>query len=202
MSIRQENKPHEDHDVQKDEKHADDSSDDDDELARIREKRLQELKAKSKAVSQVSTITGGEYKEIQEQEFLKEVTGTANVVVHFYHQEFTRCKIIDKHLEVLAKVHQNTKFLKIDSEKSMFFINKLVIRVLPTLVFFHNGIVVDRLVGFDDLGGSDEFKTEVLAMRIAKSGVLELKSNKAALTILSKSDAKKGNNNNIDKDDY
>lgn len=42
----------------------------------------------------------GEYREIVEEEFLKEVCGSVYVVVHFYHQEFFNCKIVDKHLRV------------------------------------------------------------------------------------------------------
>jgi hypothetical protein len=30
-------------------------------------------------------------------------TTTENVVVHFYHRDFERCKIVDKHLALLAK---------------------------------------------------------------------------------------------------
>ncbi|EGG19441.1 phosducin-like protein [Cavenderia fasciculata] len=155
-------------------RHNDIIEDDDDELSRIREKRLQELREKSKALQHLS-VTSGNYVEIQEQEFLKAVTGSPNVVVHFFKEEFQRCKIIDKHLNILAKVHANTTFLKMNAEKAQFFATKLNIRILPTLVFFSNGIAVDRIVGFEDIGGSDDFKTEDLAKRIARSGIMELK---------------------------
>ena len=48
--------------------------------------------------------------EIDEKEFLPEVTTTKHVVAHFYHQEFERCRIMDKHLAVMAKKYFETKF--------------------------------------------------------------------------------------------
>ena len=44
----------------------------------------------------------GEYREIVEEEFLKEVCGSLYVVVHFFHPEFFNCKIVDKHMRVRA----------------------------------------------------------------------------------------------------
>ena len=40
---------------------------------------------------------------------------------------------------------------------------------------FKNGIAVDKIVGFEELGGTDEFPTLVLSRRIVKSGVLKAK---------------------------
>lgn len=51
----------------------------------------------------------GEYREIVEEEFLKEVCGSEYVIVHFYHLEFLRCKVGRQHLPVAARprrVHQ------------------------------------------------------------------------------------------------
>lgn len=43
----------------------------------------------------------GQYTEITvEKDFLKLVTTTNFVVCHFYHKDFRRCDIMDKHLEV------------------------------------------------------------------------------------------------------
>ena len=47
--------------------------------------------------------------------------------------------------------------------------------MLPTIVMFKNGIAVDKIVGFEELGGIDEFPTLVLTRRIVKSGVLKAK---------------------------
>lgn len=66
-----------------------------------------------------------EYNEIKEDDFLPIVTKTKNVVCHFFHKEFDRCKILDQHLKNLCSYHPETAFIKLEAEKSPFFINKL-----------------------------------------------------------------------------
>lgn len=76
-----------------------------------------------------------------------------------------RCKIMDKHLALLAPQHPEAKFIKIDAEKAPFFVGKLQVQVLPTLVFFEEGVAKERLQGFQGLadgmakGKEDEFPT-------------------------------------------
>ena len=52
---------------------------------------------------------------------------------------FFRCKIFDKHLEILAKKHLETKFMKLDVEKAPFLTQRLKIRVIPTLALVIDG---------------------------------------------------------------
>lgn len=41
------------------------------------------------------------------------------------------------------------------------------VQVLPCLVCIVDSLVVDKLIGFDDLGGSDQFTTKQLEDRLA-----------------------------------
>lgn len=148
------------------------------EFDKLRQKRLSELK---KEFAERKNMFPGQYEEIVEQEFLNVVTKTKYVVCHFFHRDFERCKIVDKHLAIIAQNHPETKFIRINVEKAPFFVSKLVIRMLPTIVFFIDGIAVDRMVGFEDVGGVDDFKTEALERRIARSGVIETEEAKREL---------------------
>jgi thioredoxin-like negative regulator of GroEL len=114
----------------------------------------------------------GKYNEIFEDQFLKEVTGSKYVVCHFYHRDFERCKIIDKHLSMLSVKHISTKFVKIDAEKTAFFVGKLQVRMLPTILCFVDGVAKDRIVGFEELGARDDFRTEVLEERLRDAEVI------------------------------
>ena len=76
--------------------------DDDPTLRDLEAKRLAALKARFGAEKQFHAQGHGEYREIVEEEFLKEVCGSEHVVVHFYHTEFFRCKIVDKHMRIIA----------------------------------------------------------------------------------------------------
>ena len=110
---------------------------------------------------------------------------------------------MDKHLQLLAQQHLETKFVKVGSiprctqatclqnlsasdqsymrspqsqgvptdegllwaqinaEKSPYLVEKLKIWMLPTLALIRQEKTVDYVVGFDDMGGKDDFSTEV-----------------------------------------
>merc|ERR1719191_856222 len=103
----------------------------------------------------------GDYDEIPEEDFLKTVTGSYRSIVHFYHSNFERSKIMDMHLRKLvqSKKMLGTKFVRMDAEKAPFFVAKLKIMTLPTAVFFIDGVAVYKQIGFQALPGGDEFKT-------------------------------------------
>jgi len=44
--------------------------------------------------------------------------------------------------------------------------------VLPTIVCFENGVAIDRIVGFEEVGGQDDFPTMNLVRRLVKAGML------------------------------
>jgi hypothetical protein len=60
---------------------------------------------------------------------------------------------------------------QINAEKSPFLTERLKIWMLPTLALIQNEKTVDYVVGFDQLGGKDDFTTEMLEERLAKSEV-------------------------------
>merc|ERR1719310_1609526 len=147
----------------------------DKEIDDLQAKRMADLQKRFELEKQFHRQGHGEYREITEEEFLKEVCGSQWVVVHFYHREFFRCKIVDKHLREIAKKHLSCKFLTLDAEKAPFFVSKLAIQMLPTVIVFKDGIVSETLSGFDELGGKDEFRTEVLEHWLSKAGCVIMK---------------------------
>eukprot|EP00048_Salpingoeca_helianthica_P023540 m.25052 g.25052 ORF g.25052 m.25052 type:complete len:202 (-) comp8819_c0_seq1:21-626(-) len=139
----------------------------------IREaRRLQFMKEMDK-LKACRDLGCGDLKEITgDEEFLKSTTTIPQVVCHFYHNDFKRCAIMNKHLTVLAKKHFLCKFVKMNAEMAPFIVTRLKIRVLPTVLCFVDGKVVDRIVGFEELGGIDDFKTTALEKRLEKCGVI------------------------------
>lgn len=55
----------------------------------------------------------------------------------------------------------------------IIILERLKIRVLPTLCLVSSGKTRDFIVGFTDLGNTDEFSTEMLEWRVARSGLIE-----------------------------
>lgn len=94
------------------------------------------------------------------------------MVIHFYRQSTFRCSIVDKHLAILAQKHVETRFCKISVDKAPFLCERMKIRVLPTIVLFKDFKSKDFIIGFDDLGGVDDFTTEMMEWRIARSGII------------------------------
>ncbi|KAJ0049484.1 hypothetical protein Pint_15102 [Pistacia integerrima] len=84
-------------------------------------------------------------------------------------------RIMDKHLKALAPKHIDTKFIKLDAENAPFFVTKLGVKTLPCVVLFRKGIAVDRLVGFQDLGGKDDFTIKTLEAILTKKGIISEK---------------------------
>ncbi|KMZ57160.1 putative Thioredoxin domain-containing protein [Zostera marina] len=148
---------------------------DDPELERLHAERIAALKKEAEKRQSLKQSGHGDYREITEGDFLGEVTHSDKVICHFYHREFYRCKIMDKHLKALAPLHINTKFIKIDAENAPFFVTKLAVKILPCVIMFRNGIASDRIVGFHDLGEKDDFSTKSLEILLKKKGIVDVK---------------------------
>ena len=139
----------------------------------------------------------GNYTEIIETEFLDTMLKNEKVVCHFYHKDFERCKIIDKHLQIIAQSHRETLFVKINAEKTPFFTAKLNVRVLPTIILFVKGKSVHRFIGFQDFGMNDDFPTINLARQLVLFKMIQpkTKAEKGEVTI------RKAKKDDSDEDD-
>ncbi|KAK9071108.1 hypothetical protein SSX86_009676 [Deinandra increscens subsp. villosa] len=143
-----------------------------DDIEVLRERRLQQMKKMAEKRNRWISLGHGEYSEIfSEKDFFTIVKASDRVVCHFYRENWP-CKVVDKHLSILAKQHIETRFIKIQAEKSPFLAEKLKIVVLPTIALIKNAKVDDYVVGFNELGGTDDFSTEELEERLARAQVI------------------------------
>ncbi|XP_021850297.1 thioredoxin domain-containing protein 9 homolog isoform X3 [Spinacia oleracea] len=116
-----------------------------DDIEVLREKRIKQMKKMAEKRSRWISLGHGDYSEIpSEKEFFSVVKASDRVVCHFYRENWP-CKVMDKHLSVLAKQHIETRFVKIQAEKSPFLAEKLKIVVLPTLAVIKNAKVENYL---------------------------------------------------------
>lgn len=120
----------------------------------------------------------GVYTEVsEEKDFFDVCKKSEKVVCHFYRESTFRCKIVDKHLALLAPKHLETRFVKLSVDRAHFLCDRLHIRILPTIACVVDGKTKDYIKGFDDLGGHDEFSTEMLAWRLGCVGVVNYSGN-------------------------
>ncbi|KAH3839976.1 thioredoxin domain-containing protein 9-like [Dreissena polymorpha] len=143
---------------------------DEDDFEVLRQRRMDALKKAQQQKQEWATNGHGQYTEVyDEKEFFDTCKKSKKVVCHFFRDSTFRCKIVDKHLEILAPKHIETKFIKINAEKCKFLVDRLRIVVLPTICIAMEGKTQDYIVGFDELGGADEFPTEMLEWRLGRA---------------------------------
>ena len=140
----------------------------------VRERRLQQLKKQQELKQELRRKGHGQYTTVaDEKDFFSVCKESNKVICHFYRDSTWRCKILDKHLTTLAPKHIEAKFIRIDAEKSPFLVKRLRVVVLPTIALIKDSKSADFIVGFDDLGGCDDFPCEMLEWRIACAGVID-----------------------------
>lgn len=142
---------------------------DDDDIEALRQRRIAELKRMQKKRLEWACKGHGEYNEVEEKEFFKEMKGKERMVCHFYRSTLP-CQVIDKHLALLAGRHMETRFVRVHAEKAPFLTERLKIWMLPTIAIIKNEKVTDYIVGLDELGGAEDFTTEIMAARLAAVG--------------------------------
>ncbi|KAF7332009.1 hypothetical protein MKEN_00081200 [Mycena kentingensis (nom. inval.)] len=148
-----------------------------DDNADIREYGMRLIKEQLEQLNELRDNKHGQYTEItDEKEVVRTCAREKKAVVHFYHSNFKRCEIMDKHLAKIAPKYFDTRFFRVFVENVPWLVEKLGIKVLPCVICFVDGISKDRLIGFEELGNSDAFDTAVLEMRLQTSGAIQ-KSN-------------------------
>ena len=129
----------------------DEEFDDFDVPAEIREARFGALKAEMEALRAAKESDHGSLKCIglhvpsvphacgrevpDEKAFFEVTTKTPLVICHFFHQDFRRCAILNKHLEALAPKHFKTKFIKVNVDNVPFVVARLKVPARPCMHF-------------------------------------------------------------------
>lgn len=147
-----------------------------DDIQVLREQRLKEMRDLKKKQEEWIANGHGVFSELaDEKEFFEVSKKSPNIVCHFYRDSAERCKIVDMHLKILAQKHIEARFCKVNAEKSPFLTQRLRIKVIPTIALIKDSKTRDYIVGFTDLGNCDDFSTEMLEWRIARSEVIDYK---------------------------
>ncbi|KAJ3828402.1 thioredoxin-like protein [Lentinula raphanica] len=137
----------------------------------MREQGLEMLKKEMERMREMKQSQYGTYNEITDEKEVVRITAhEPRCVVHFYHPNFKRCEIMDKHLAKIAPKYFNTRFFRVFVENIPWLVEKLSIKVLPCVICFVKGVTKDRVVGFEELGNNDGFTTAALELRLSVCG--------------------------------
>mmetsp|Transcript_18770 Transcript_18770/g.40870 ORF Transcript_18770/g.40870 Transcript_18770/m.40870 type:complete len:255 (-) Transcript_18770:186-950(-) len=163
----------------------------DSELDQIRERRLAQMKKAAEQKSKWLANGHGTYTAIGEgqhgadaaREFFEVTKKSDRVVVHFHRPATRHCDVFHAHLEKLAAVHPETRFVKINVDQcsadgggggATYLVEKLGIVVMPTILIVKNRQAHHHIRGFDELGGTDNFSMEALEFVLGGHGALTL----------------------------
>mmetsp|Transcript_24310 Transcript_24310/g.34322 ORF Transcript_24310/g.34322 Transcript_24310/m.34322 type:complete len:227 (+) Transcript_24310:30-710(+) len=145
-----------------------------DDFMALRRKRLMDLKKKADKIQEWKAKGHGTYREISDQkDWFQETKNSERVICHFYRPTTWRCEIVDKHFEKIAPKHLETKFIKINAEKAPFLCENLNVVLLPTIIIVKDNVPIDRVEGFDSLGGVDTFPTDLMEQRLSANGGID-----------------------------
>eukprot|EP00697_Spironema_sp_BW2_P007251 gnl/Spiro4/21489_TR10521_c0_g2_i1.p1 gnl/Spiro4/21489_TR10521_c0_g2~~gnl/Spiro4/21489_TR10521_c0_g2_i1.p1 ORF type:complete len:237 (-),score=34.51 gnl/Spiro4/21489_TR10521_c0_g2_i1:56-691(-) len=137
----------------------------------LRRRRMNELRERSKM--ELWRAAGhGRYDPIDEKDFFEVARKSDRVVCHFARDSNRGCEAMDHSLRTLAPKHMETRFVRINAEKSPFLTERLKIWMLPSVVLIRHGQTNHTIVGLDPLGG-EGFKTEVLEYLLSVHDVIE-----------------------------
>jgi len=164
-------------------KNLEEHRDEEDDYEKIRQRRMAAMKANHRRTLELKAKGHGEYQELFDtKHFFSGAKESRLLICHFYRDTTWRCKIVDHHLDMLAKKHLGTRFVKINIEKHPYLAEKLNIIMLPTVSFIKEGQVMYSMIGFDDVGektdegnlsGYDEFHTDKLEQLMIDWTVIE-----------------------------
>lgn len=154
----------------------------DDTLEAIRERRLAQMKKAQVQRTKWREMGHGTYSALGQgqhsvdvaREFFDAAKKSERMVVHFHRPSTRICDVFHSHLEKLAAKHLETRFVKIDVEgcddsnrggggSASFLVEKLGVVIMPTVLIVKDRKAVHHIRGFDELGGTDDFSTNLLA---------------------------------------
>ncbi|GFE53880.1 thioredoxin family protein [Babesia ovis] len=145
---------------------------DDDTLERFREARLQKLKETN--AKRMQYMNDGYCKLIDvdsDSQFFDVCRNTKYVVAHFYRPTTVRSQYLDGKMHELCLTYFNTKFIRVNVEKTPFLCERFNIWCLPTLMIIIDGKTNHSIIGFDEFGG-DGFTLDEFTNVLNKHGIM------------------------------
>lgn len=133
---------------------------DEQELAKLRKKRIAEMKQAQEKKGKWKSLGHGKLTELTDQkDFFQACQESERVVAIFTTPNSEHGATLSQHLEAVASKHQETRFLKLDAEKSPFLVEKLKIWMMPSTVLIKNEKCIHVLLGLQEISPSGQYDT-------------------------------------------
>uniref|UniRef100_A0A0A9YIT5 Thioredoxin domain-containing protein 9 n=2 Tax=Lygus hesperus TaxID=30085 RepID=A0A0A9YIT5_LYGHE len=143
------------------------------ELEKLREERIKSMKREAAKTNELLSRGHGGYEDVEEKLFFKVSTESDKVIAHFYAGNLPICDVYHMFLKELAKSHLESRFIRVNAEKSPFLVSRLNINHFPTIVVIIDGVTADRITPAgksDSCENKDRWTKEALEWRLSLRG--------------------------------
>ena len=82
---------------------------------RLHADRVAAMKREAEKRAALVRAGRGEVQDLAEADFMEAATAEPRLVAHFYHADFPRCALLDRHLAALAAKHLGTRFVRVSA---------------------------------------------------------------------------------------
>ena len=136
---------------------------DEDDLSRIKAKRIEEMKKKAEQQASNKFNGHGSLAKINDQqEFFGACKKSDKVVCIFTRNSNKYGKAMLEHAELLAQRHLEARFIWVDAENAPFLTERLNIYMLPTIVCIKDNKVHKQHNGLNEIDGSGKYSSGML----------------------------------------
>jgi hypothetical protein len=147
---------------------------DEDDYARIKAKRIEEMKMKAQAEQDHMSNGHGKLMKINDQqEFFGAAKKSNKMVVIFTRNSNKYGKAMLEHAELLAGKHMEARFLWVDAENAPFLTERLNIYMLPTIVCIMDNKVHKQHNGLNEIDGAGKYTSGTLEYLLHVDGMLD-----------------------------
>merc|ERR1719261_2243293 len=132
----------------------------DEDYARIKAKRIAEMRKKAEEAAQNKFNGHGKLSKINDQqEFFAAGKQSAKIVCIFTRNSNKYGKAMLEHAELLAQRHMEARFIWVDAENAPFLTDRLNIYMLPTIVCIKDNKVHKQHNGLNEIDGSGKYSS-------------------------------------------
>lgn len=147
---------------------------DDDDYAKIRAKRMEEMK-KKKEMQEMNKFNGhGTLTKINDQqEFFAAAKKSERMICIFTRNSNHYGKVMLEHCEKLCQRHLEARFIWVDAENAPFLTDRLNIYMLPTIVCIKDNKVHKQHNGLNEIDGSGRYTSGMLEFLLHADEMLD-----------------------------
>ena len=113
----------------------------DEELERLKEKKLQEMMAASQAPQNIGVV------DLNSSNFDQIISGENLTLVDFWAEWCGPCKLMHPVFERMAKKYKQVTFARVNVDQNQPIAMRFGVQAIPTFIMFKKGQEVDKMIG-------------------------------------------------------